>query len=175
MSKIKKFLDAAEGNWDVQVVEAFGVVNFSRPDHVPGDGYPALVVIDYDTSTDEVTAGRVYTSYDPYGALEEYELGSRSLLGVITDITNPFRYKAFHEAWLATTPNSTSEKLLAERIDESERQIRNARITGSMSGYMADKLCVVVLGKHPMETFGYDAWIEHQSKGAWPEPSKPRK
>lgn len=176
MTTIDKFINAAGSTWGVRDRSGLGVVDLARPCAQPGDGYPQQVSIDYDPETREATGGSVLTSYDPNSTeLEQYELGTRSLMGVIADVDNPFRFKTFHDAWLATHPVSTSEKILASRIGESERQIRNARITGSMSGYMADKLCVVVLGKHPIEMYGFEAWVEYESKGAWPVPSKRRK
>lgn len=170
MTTIEKFIKAAEDHWVIDD-SMNGEVRFARFSHTPGDGYPAVVRVEYDRSK-EVTGGSVWNSLDPYGELEEIELGTRSIMAVLSNVDNPFRYKPFHEAFLATHPVSISEKVLAGRIGESERQVRNARIMGFMSGYLADKLCVVVLGKHPMELYGFESWCEHESKGAWPVKGK---
>lgn len=173
MTNIKKYIDtASENGWIFE--QAPGELRFARMDHTIGDGYPAVVVVKHDAAG-EATTGSVWNTLDPYGELEEFEVGTRNLLAVLAEVGNPFRYKPFHEAFMAGHPVSISEKVLAARINESERQVRNARIMGFMSGYLADKLCVVVLGKHPMEVYGYGAWIEHESKGAWPVPSRRRK
>lgn len=170
MTTIDKYIDAAGSNWDL--AEISGRAAFTRVGGVAGDGYPLRVAVDYDPSTLEATGGSVLTGYNPEADLEEFELGTRSLMNVITEIDNPFRYKVFLDAWIASDPASLSEKLLAGRIKESERQIRNARIMGSMNGYLADKLCCVALGKHPIEMYGFEAWVEYESRGAWPERSK---
>lgn len=171
MTIISKFIKAAEDHWAIDD-DFSDHTRFARIGHVPGDGYPAVVRVEHNPTTGEVTGGSVWNSLDPFGELEEMELGTRSIMAVLSNVDNPFRYKPFHEAFLATHPVSISEKVLAGRIGESERQVRNARIMGFMSGYLADKLCVVVLGKHPMELYGFDAWCEHESKGAWPVKGK---
>lgn len=171
MTTIDKFIKAAGNDWLIDDTET-GEVRFARHDHTPGDGYPAVVLIKYQPGSKEAIDGAVWNSLDPFAELEETELGTRSIMAVLGNVNNPFRYKPFHEAFLATHPVSISEKVLAHRIGESERQVRNARIMGFMTGYLADKLCVVVLGKHPMELYGFESWCEHESKGAWPVKSR---
>ena len=174
MTHIRKFIEAGNDNgWQVTVEATPGGVWFER-DAEPGEGYPSIVTAIHD-SDGVVTGGSIMNGYDPNGEPERSSLGSRSLLGVLTNVDNPFRWKAFYETWVAGNPATLSEKLLAERINVSERQIRNARIMGYMNGWLADQLSIKELRVHPSNVFGFTGWVEHSSKGAWPDPSIPRK
>jgi hypothetical protein len=161
---ISKAFEAAEADWAYEV--GFGEHIFQRIDRHPGDGYPHLMIIkaNGDGSIDD---GSVETDYGDSYELSNgpFTLGSRSLMGVLKNVHNPFRYKTFFDAWAAQNPATLSEKLLAKSIDVSERQIRNARIMGYMDGYLADKLAIKVVGIHPSNLFGTPQWLEPQS---WP-------
>jgi hypothetical protein len=50
-----------------------------------------------------------------------------------------------------------SDKLAAQMCGVSERQVRNARLSG-MNPYLADHMCIKGLGLHPASVFG-DLWL----------------
>lgn len=161
------------GDWDLE--QLAGEVRFTRRDVTVGDGYPHLVVAQH--SPDGVTEGGYSENLYPEAwqlSATASELGTRTIIGVLANVGNPFRYKRFYEAWASRNPASLSEKLLAVKVGVSERQIRNSRINGYMTGYLADLLSVKGIGIHPSNVFGFEGWVEHDSKGAWPAPRKPR-
>jgi hypothetical protein len=162
---INKAFEAAEADWVYEV--GFDEHIFRRTEQLPGDGYPHLVVIKA-TTLGTIDDGYVETDYGEAYEMGTgpYTLGSRNLVGVLSNVHNPFRYKTFFDAWVAQAPATLSEKLLAKSIDVSERQIRNSRIMGYMDGYLADKLSIKVLGIHPSNLFGTPQWLEPQS---WPK------
>lgn len=170
---ISKAIEAAATDWMYEA--GFEGHIFQRVDRYPGDGYPHLVIIK--TNGDgSIEEGSVETDYgEPYELSSgPFTLGSRSLMGVLKNVHNPFRYATFFETWVARNPATLSEKLLAKSIGESERQIRNARIMGYMDGYLADKLAIKVLGMHPSNLFGTPGWLETDAPGAWPKERKRR-
>lgn len=172
-TNIIKALEAAADDWDHDRRE--DSVEFTRREVTENDGYPHTAVVTHDPSG-LITGGHVFTDYGEGFELGDgpYELGSRSLMGVLSNVNNPFRYATFFEAWVARNPATLSEKLLAKSIGESERQIRNARIMGYMDGYLADKLAIKVLGMHPSNLFGTPGWLETDAPGAWPKERKRR-
>ena len=164
MTKLQKFIDASEG-WDVTHTSTGAV--FSR-DHAT-DGFPFYVDLKVDPDTDMVTGAVINSDYGRGDGTEEHEIGSRLAYQTVLNLDNPFRYKVFLDAWLASEPESVAEKKLAERVSVSERVIRNARILGFMSGYLADRLCVKILKRNPSELYGYTAWVEYNDEKAWPK------
>ena len=156
MTHISKFVDAA-ADWEYNQTSTS--TTLTRTNAQPGDGYPHTVIVDH-TSAGVVSGADVYTDYSPHElGVGPYRLGTRNALKVITNVNNPFRYKTFFEAWVTRSPASMSEKLLAEQVGMSERQIRNARIMGFMDDYTADKLVTKALGIHPSNLFGAPEWI----------------
>ena len=173
MTHISKAIKAAEADWMYEAGPEGHT--FRRVDCYPGDGYPHLMIIKTN-GAGSIDEGSVESDYGESHELSSgpFTLGSRSLLGVLANVENPFRYQRFFEAWVARNPASLSEKLLAASIGISERQIRNARIMGYMDGYMADTLAVKVLGMHPSNLFGTPGWLETSAPGAWPKERKSR-
>lgn len=165
-TNIQKIIDRSQltGDWDFERYDL--EVHFDRRRAQPGDGYPHLVVVTHEANG-IATGGYVMTDYGSAYDLGEgpYKLGTRNLTAVLVSIDSAFRYKTFFDAWAANNPATLSEKHLADSVNESERQIRNARIMGHMNGYLADKLATKVLGIHPSNLFGTPGWINPQS---WP-------
>lgn len=172
-TNINKAIEVAADHWDHGQHD--DSVEFTRRDVTENEGYPHTVVVEHDRAG-VITGGHVYTEYGEGFELGDgpYELGSRSLIGVLGNVNNPFRYATFFGAWAARNPATLSEKLLAKSIDVSERQIRNARIMGYMDGFLADKLAIKVLGMHPSNLFGTVGWLETDAPGAWPKERKGR-
>lgn len=168
MTHISKAIEAAEVDWDHRS-ESTTREAFERRHVEECDGYPHLIHIDHEGGM--IQGGEVFTDYgDTYDlGVGPYPLGSRSLMGVLRNVGNPFRYKTFFEAWVAQDPATLSEKLLAASLNISERQIRNARIMGYMDGYLADRLCCTILRIHPSNLFGTEEWLENDAPGAWPK------
>lgn len=169
-TNIKKAIKAGQADWSI-VADGAGAWIFYREE--VGEGYPHAihVLVDDDEC---IINGTLYSDYGRGEGTEEFEVGSRSIIYVLENVNNPFRFKTFYDAYMALDPVSVSERGMGDAVGESERQIRNARILGSMSGYLADRLCVVLLKRLAVELYGFDAWVEHESKGAWPEPPKKR-
>lgn len=156
--KIETYKKKAAEGW--KITETDEALIFYR-DNV-GDGFPFAVHL-------VVVNGKVKDAFllNDSGrgdGPEEHKIGIENAARVLENLHNPYRYKTWQDAWLATNPPALSEKVLGERINVAERQLRNARIMGFfLDDFIVDRLCVKVLGRNPTELYSYEAWAEFRS------------